>query len=94
MGQSFFSLFLKYAFLAVEAQQVIALRMMRLAAGGALAERELQRMMSEKAWAASQAGVDAAISMASGKSSTAIAHNAIRGYRTRVRKNRRRLTAG
>ena len=94
MGPPLFSLFLKYAFLAFEAQQVIAIRMMRIAVGGALAERELQRMISEKALAASQAGFEAVLSLTGGKSSTAIAHGAIRGYRTRVRKNRRRLSGG
>lgn len=92
MAQPFLSLFYTSAFLAFEAQQVIALRMMRLAGGGAVAQREASRMVSEKLQASVQASFDAALSLASGKSGVATANTAVRGYRTAVRRNRRRLT--
>ena len=44
--------------LAFEAQQVIALRMMKIAAGGAAAQAEITRMFSEKAFAGGEAAAD------------------------------------
>lgn len=79
-------------YLAFEAQQVIALRMMRLVAGGVLADRELQRMVSEKSLALAQTGMEAAAAMMLGKPGTVIARGGISHYRKRVRANRRRLT--
>jgi hypothetical protein len=87
----FISLAVNSALLGVEAQQVIALRMLRLAAGGAAAKTEMQRMVSEKMIAAAAAATDAATAGLTGKSGPAIAHQAIRGYRKRVRANKRRL---
>jgi hypothetical protein len=78
MGPSLLSFYFKSVLLAFQAQQVVALRMLRLAAGRALAQRELQRMTLEKM-------------MAAGKSGLGIAHDALRGYSARVRRNRRRL---
>ncbi len=92
MARSIFSFFLNATLLAAEAQQVIALRMLRLAGGGAVAEREFRRMFTEKGVAAGQAGRQAAISFASGKSAVSVANAAVVGYRNRVRKNRTRLT--
>jgi hypothetical protein len=73
------------ATLAVEAQQVMALRAARLAAGGAAAQTEAVRMTSEKV----VAYVEASNMLALGKSPQTI----MRRYRTRVRANSRRLTA-
>jgi hypothetical protein len=70
--------------LALEAQQVIGLRMMKLAAGGAAAQAEMTRMFTEKAFA----GGEAAATLAFGGS----ARKVVRGYRTRVKANRRRLS--
>jgi hypothetical protein len=67
-----------------EAQVVMSLRAMRLARGGALAQAEATRMVTEK----SAALVEAAMTVATGGS----AEKVVRGYRTRVRANRRRLT--
>jgi hypothetical protein len=85
-------LFARMTLLALEAQQVIWLRMLRLAAGGAVASREWQRMTSEKALAAMQIGASATRSLALGKPNDAVAQQVVRGYRSRVSKNRRRLT--
>ena len=91
MGPSLLSFYFKSALLAFEAQQVVALRMLRLAAGRALAQRELQRMTLEKMMAATEAATAAAFAMAAGKSGLGITHDALRGYSARVRRNRRRL---
>jgi len=78
--------------LGLEAQAVMALRLTRLAAGGVLAEREAARMMSEKSLAAFQAGLTAATMAATGRGTPAIGRAVVRGYRKRVRTNRRRLS--
>jgi hypothetical protein len=70
--------------LAMEAQQVIALRLMKIAAGGAGAQREVARMMTEKAVAATEA----AATMATGGSRRKV----VRRYRTHIRQNKRRLS--
>jgi hypothetical protein len=76
---------------AIEAQQVIALRLLRLAPGGVVAAKEAQRMVTEKAAAciASQAAASGAL--LSGRSLTAATRRAAAPYRSRVRANRRRL---
>jgi hypothetical protein len=85
------SIAFKSAVLVLEAQQVVALRMLRLVGGGRKAEREFQRMFAEKAEVFAETATTAMAALAASKSSTAVAHRAVRGYRTRVRKNRRRL---
>jgi hypothetical protein len=70
--------------LAFEARQVIGLRMMRIAAGGAAAQAEMTRMVTEKAFACGEA----ATTLARGGS----ARKVVRGYRTRVKANARRLS--
>jgi hypothetical protein len=69
--------------LGLESQRVVSLRLARLAAGGAAAEAEAQRMVLEK----SSALVEAATTLAFGGS----AGQVIRRYRTHVRANERRL---
>jgi hypothetical protein len=70
--------------LAFETQQVIGLRLMRIAAGGAAAQAEMTRMVTEKAFACGEA----ATTLALGGS----ARKVVRGYRTRVKANARRLS--
>ena len=70
--------------LAAEAQQVIWLRCMRLAAGGVTASAEAQRMVSEKVAAA----VPAAAGIVMGDSAVKV----VKRYRKKVRANRRRLS--
>jgi hypothetical protein len=70
--------------LALESQQVVFLRMMKLAAGGQDAQREAALMMSEKMDAASQSSVR----LAGGASFDSVVKN----YRKKVRANARRLT--
>jgi hypothetical protein len=76
-------LWMSLFWLGVEAQQVIALRMLRLAAGGALAEREAARMITEKVAANSLAAMRIGLG--------ADAETVARGYRKTVRANLRRL---
>ena len=72
-----------------DAATVIVLRSWRLMAGGPAAERELERMVSEKA----AAGVELAGALAGGRATSpeAAARAALRVYGKRVRENRRRL---
>lgn len=72
--------------LAMESQQVIGMRLARLSGGGAAAQAEAQRMVSEKIMAAGEA----AMLMAAGGSSQRV----VAGYRRRVRANARRLAKG
>jgi hypothetical protein len=73
----------KLTMLAIESQQVIWLRMMKLAAGGPRARTEANRMVTEKILA----GTRATGRMMMGAS----ADNIVSGYRRKVRGNRRRL---
>ena len=79
------------AALNLEAQQVMALRMWRLARGGARAEAEAQRMVAEKLAALSEAQVGATAVMLRRGKHKAMAKNTLRVYRKRVRRNKRRL---
>ena len=78
--------------LGAEAQSVMALRLMRLAAGGAVAQREAIRMVTEKGTAAGSAGLVAVTALATGKSQQAAGRKALSQYRKRVGANRRRLS--
>lgn len=72
-----------FAMFAWEAQQVIWLRSLKLAAGGTRANAEAIAMVAEKIDAAQQA----AVALALGKPAEGIA----RSYRAKVRRNLRRL---
>jgi hypothetical protein len=72
------------AMLSIEAQQVIGLRMMRLAQGGKAAQAEASRMVTEKMAATMTA---AATLMAGGSGEAVVAE-----VRRRVRSNSRRLS--
>ncbi len=77
--------------MGVEAQQVIALRMAKLALGGEAAVQETNRMVSEKAEAMLAIQADMARSMMDGTGHLAPAR-AVSHYRRKIRANRRRLT--
>ena len=72
-----------------DVQGVIALRLMRLAAGGGLAQREATRMIWEKAAAVPIAQMAATTALATGGKPT---RAAFKSYRSAVRRNRRRLS--
>jgi hypothetical protein len=70
--------------LGFEAQRVMLLRAIRIATGGAHAQAEINRMVSEKVFAT----VRAMGMMTLGRSPASV----IRHYRSQVRANERRLT--
>ena len=78
--------------IGLEAQSVIALRMLRLAAGGARAEAEASRMVTEKILAAGEAQMTAAVATMRGHKKHVVAGKALNVYGKRVRANRRRLS--
>lgn len=75
---------------SADVQRVIALRMLRLAGGGALAASEARRMTAEKFFASLEAQGAVAAAIMSGNSHKSMA-SAYRPYRRRLRANRRRL---
>ncbi len=77
--------------LGAEASQVVALRMMKLAGGGAGAAAEAQRMVTEKVAAAMAVQTELALGAMSG-SPHAGPTKAVALYRRKVRANRRRLS--
>jgi hypothetical protein len=77
--------------LGVEAAAVIAQRSLILAEGGARAQAEAVRMVTEKAEAATALAFRAATGDL-GKRPATVSANALRHYRTKVRANRRRLS--
>lgn len=77
--------------LSAESSGVMALRMMKLAAGGTAATDEAQRMVSEKIAAAAEAQTRAWADALTG-SSHLTAQRTVTRYRRKVRANRRRLT--
>jgi hypothetical protein len=92
MFNPWFALTFKTIQLGLEAQSVIALRMMRLAAGGAIAQTELRRMITDKIAAGIEAQAVAASSVASGHNNEVVAGKVLRVVRKRVRANKRRLS--
>jgi hypothetical protein len=67
-----------------EAQRVIALRLLKLSAGGKAAESEVRRMVTEKV----SASAEAAAMLATGSSPVAV----LKRTRSHMRANKRRLT--
>ena len=80
------------AALALEAQGVIAMRLMKIAEGGPEADAECERMVTEKFAAASASLTAAANALASGKSFEAATKLALAPIQRRVRANHRRLS--
>lgn len=78
------------ALLAFEAQQVIALRLAKLALGGPAARREAEQMVTEKMDAAALAGRMMSVAMWRGAQDGG-AGQVVRMLRRRVRANRKRL---
>jgi hypothetical protein len=74
------------------AQIVIALRLLRLAAGGTRAYNEMARMSIEKNTAFAEAQVAAVAAAMAGRSNPAIANQALTPIKKRVYANKRRLS--
>ncbi len=79
--------------LGLAANQVIGLRLMKIAMGGAHGERESKLMVREKFEAAAEAGMEAAMSVATGQPHRAPGR-ALAAYKKRVNRNLRRLSKG
>ena len=92
MFNPWFALSLKAVQMGVEAQSVIALRMLRLASGGAGMETEATRMVTEKVAAAAEAQTVAMVAAMGGHPQHVVAGKTLKVYRKRVRANRRRLS--
>jgi hypothetical protein len=73
------------ALLGLEAQRVMAFRLMRLAAGGALAESEASRMITEKVEALGEAQTAAVIATMKGRNGRQVAKKGLGVYKKRVR---------
>ena len=86
MFGTWMKLALDTSMLALETQQVIGLRLLKLTLGGPAASREANRIMAEKLIAFEEA----AAKVATGGTTRSV----IKGYRKKVRANRRRLTKG
>ena len=92
MFNSPFSLCLDIARLAIEAQQVIGMRLMLISTGGAAAKCESQRMVSEKLEIAGSIAMHNVLSLVSGKSLEAIGQYTVDEYSKVVSSNHRRLS--
>ena len=77
--------------MGLEAQQVIALRLTKLAFGGEAAVKETALMISEKTESMLALQSDMALALMSGTGHLAPAR-AVTHYRRKIRANRRRLT--
>ena len=69
-----------------ETQQVIGLRLIKLALGGPASHLEAHRMVTEKGFAFAEAAASLAVGMSPEK--------VVRRYRSHVRSNKRRLSRG
>lgn len=85
---AWFDLWWKLAQLNIEAQQVMAMRLFRIAAGGPF---NVARLSNEKLNAAIEASIASVQAAALGKAPAGVADKAVRVYRRRVRANRRSL---
>src|SRR5215217_2657672 len=83
-GNGMINSWFNFMMLAAESQQVICLRLMKLAQGGPKAQAEATLMVAEKVVAAGTA----AGSLMKGKTNDSV----VRGYRKKVRANVRRLS--
>ncbi|HYP62842.1 MAG TPA: hypothetical protein VEQ16_03085 [Acidocella sp.] len=88
---AFTSMAMQSAMLTFEANQVIAMRLAKLAMGGAYANREAERMVTEKVQAMAEAGRAVTMAALGGKSNLG-GDKVVKLYRRKVRANRRRLS--
>jgi len=87
-----FALSLQAARMCWEAQAVMFLRCLRIAQGGARAEAETTRMITEEVAALAEAQVTATAAALTGSRKHGIAKKTLGVYARRVRRNRRRLS--
>ena len=87
-----FALSAQAARMCWETQAVIFLRCLRIAQGGAKAEAETKRMMTEKVAALAEAQLSATAAALAGSKKHVIAKKTMSVYARRVSRNRRRLS--
>ena len=92
MFNPWLGLTLKTIQLGLDAQSVIALRMIQLASGRAGAKAEMSRMVIEKAAALAEAQVAASVAVMRGREGHRVAGKALEAFSKRVRANKRRLS--
>jgi hypothetical protein len=92
MNNPWLALTLKTFQLGLEAQTVVALRMLRLASGDIRGQDELNRMVVEKIAAIAEAQMAAAAAIMDGHEDHVVAGKALTVFRKRVRANKRRLS--
>jgi hypothetical protein len=92
MLNPWFALTFKAIQLGIDAQNVMTLRMMRLASGGTRAQNEITRMVVEKGTTTAEAQVAAVGAAVAGHKDHVIAGKALNVIRKRVGANRRRLS--
>ena len=92
MLNPWFALTFKAIQLGIDAQNVMTLRMRRLASGGTRAQNEITRMVVEKGTAAAEAQVAAVGAAVAGNMDHVIEGKALNVIRKRVGANRRRLS--
>ncbi len=80
------------AMLAIESQQVIAMRLMKMALGGPDVQREAELMVSEKMESAAQVGHMVVMAALGGQHDMG-AGKVVRHYRKKVRANVKRLSS-
>src|SRR5580692_9741492 len=91
MWNDWFALSLQTAKLSWEAQNVIALRVMRMATQPAHSQTEARRMVTEKVAALGEAQVAATAAAMKGGNNHRVAKKVLGVYGKRVRANKRRL---
>jgi len=89
---AWFALSVQAARMCWDAQAVMLLRSMRIAKGGAIAEAETQRMITEKVGALAEAQLAATTAMLKGSKETRVAKKTLAVYARRVHRNKRRLS--
>ena len=92
MWSDWFALSMQTAKLGWEAQGVMALRVMRMAAQPARSQTEARRMVTEKVAALGEAQAATVAAVIRGGKSHRVAKKVLSVYKKRVRANRRRLT--
>lgn len=92
MWNDWCALSVQAARLGWEAQGVMALRVMRMAAQPAHSQAEARRMVTEKVAAFGEAQAVAAFAVMKGGKSHRVAKKVLGVYKKRVRANKRRLT--
>jgi hypothetical protein len=78
--------------LGFEAQSVVALRMTRIAGGGARGQTEARRMVAEKIAAVTEAQTTAVSAIMKGSKDTVVGGKVLRVLNKWVRANKRRLS--